>query len=77
VNVFQRTKFSVMKHIHDDYVLYSIVVHCMAHHTNLVVHTLSMFHLVNHIENLLQTLHAYFAYFFKRHLEFTKLAQMI
>jgi hypothetical protein len=54
-----------------------IVVHCMAHHTNLVVQALSMFRLVKHIENLLQTLHVYFACFLKRHLEFTKLAQMM
>jgi hypothetical protein len=53
VNVFQGTKSSVMKHIHDDYATYSIAVHYMAHHTNLVVQTLSVFLLVKHIENLL------------------------
>jgi hypothetical protein len=38
VNVFQGTKSSVTKYIHDDLVPYSIGVHCMAHRTNLVVH---------------------------------------
>jgi hypothetical protein len=53
MNVFQGTKFSVMKHIRDDYAPYFIVVHCMARHTNLVVHTLLVFPLVKHVENLL------------------------
>ncbi len=66
MNVFQSTESNVMKHIHDNYAPYSIVVHCMAHCTNLVVQPLSMFPLVKHNENLLKTLHAYFAYFLKK-----------
>jgi len=53
MNVFQGAESTVMKHIHDDYAPYSIIVHCMGHRTNLVVQTLSMFPLVKHIENLL------------------------
>jgi hypothetical protein len=37
VNVFQGTKIGVIKQIHDQYASHSIGVHCMAHHTNLVV----------------------------------------
>jgi hypothetical protein len=37
VNVFQDTKYSVTKHIWDDYAPFSIGVHCMAHHTNVIV----------------------------------------
>ncbi len=50
----------------------------MAHWINLVVQTLLVFPLVKHIENLfIQTLHAYFAHFPKRHLEFRKLAEIM
>jgi hypothetical protein len=37
VNVFQGIESNVMKHIHDDYAPYSIIVHCMTHRTNLVM----------------------------------------
>jgi hypothetical protein len=37
VNVFQGTKIGVIKQIHDQYAYHSIGVHCMAHHTNLVM----------------------------------------
>lgn len=37
VNVFQSTKIGVTKQIHDQYAPHSIGVHCMAHHTNLIV----------------------------------------
>jgi len=49
----------------------------MAHHTNLVVLTLSGLPLVIQLQNLLQTLHSYFAHSPKRHLEFTKLAEFM
>lgn len=62
VNVFQGTKFGVTKQTHDDHVFNSIGVHCMAHHTNLTMQTLSSLLLGKHIESLLQTLHAYFAH---------------
>ncbi len=38
---------------------------------------LSCLPLVKHIESLLQTLHAYFAHSPKRHLEFTKLVEVM
>jgi hypothetical protein len=66
-----------MKRIHDDYAAYSIGVHCMAHWMNLIMQTLLMFPLVKHIEDLLQTLHVYFAHSPKSHLEFTKLIEIM
>jgi hypothetical protein len=66
VNVFQGTKSSVTKQIHDDHAPYSIGVHCMARCTNLVVQiTLLGLLLVKCTENLLQTLHVYFAHSLK------------
>jgi len=49
----------------------------MAHRTNLAVQSLSSLLLVIHLEHLLQTLHNYFAHSPKRHLEFTKLVEML
>jgi hypothetical protein len=49
----------------------------MAHCINLVVQTLLGLLLVKHIKSLLQTLHAYFAHSFKRHLEFTKFVEVM
>jgi hypothetical protein len=76
VNVFQGTKSGVTKQIKKNYVLHSIKVHCMAHCTNLAMQTLLKLPLVIQLENLLQTLHSYFAHSPKRHLEFTKLAKL-
>jgi hypothetical protein len=66
-----------LEQIQNDYAPFSIGVHYMAHHMNLVVQTLSILPLVKCIESLLQTLHAYFAHSPKRHLEFTKLAKIM
>jgi hypothetical protein len=49
----------------------------MAHRTNLAAQTLSSLLLVIHLEHLLQTLHSYFAHSPKRHLEFTKLVEIL
>jgi hypothetical protein len=68
INVFQNTKSGVTKQIQDDYAPFFISVHCMAHHTNLTMQILFAILLVKCIESLLQTLHAYFAHFPKRHL---------
>jgi hypothetical protein len=74
---FQGTKIGTTKQIRDNYSLHSLWVHCMAHQTNLVVQTLLKLHMVICLENLLQTLHSYFAHSFKRHLEFPKLAKLM
>jgi hypothetical protein len=49
----------------------------MAHHTNLAMQTLLGLHVVICFENLLQTLQSYFAHSPKRHLELTKLEELI
>jgi len=49
----------------------------MAHHTNLAMQTLSGLPLVICFENLLPTLHFYFAHSLKRHLEFIKLVKLM
>jgi len=77
INVFQNTKSNVTKQIQDDYAPFSTGVHCMAHQTNLAMQTLSAIPLVKCIESLLQTLHAYFAHFPKRHLKFIKLIEIM
>ncbi len=59
----------------DRAIFHSIGVHCMAHHINLAVQTLSKLLLVMHLENLLQCLFSYLLHSPKRHLEFTKLAK--
>jgi len=44
----------------------------------MVLQTLFIFPLVKHIENLfIQTLHVYFAHSLKRHLEFSKLIEIM
>jgi hypothetical protein len=77
VNVFHGTNNGVTKQIKDNYIPHFLRVHCMAHHTNLVVQTLSEFPLVISLKNILQTLHFYFAPSIKRHLEFIKLAKLV
>jgi hypothetical protein len=49
-------------------------VHCMTHHTNLVVQTLSEFEVVKHVEDILAALYSYFSSSPKRSLEFQNLA---
>jgi hypothetical protein len=49
----------------------------MAHRTNLAMQTLSSLPLMIRLEQLLQSLHNYFAHPLKRHLEFTKLDEML
>jgi len=49
----------------------------MGHYTNLVVQILLRLPLVIRLQNLLQTLHSYFAHSPKRHLKFTKLTKLM
>ncbi len=77
VDVFQGIKSGVTKQIKENYAPHSIGVHCMAHCTNLVMQSLSRLPLVIRLENMLQTLHSYFAHSLKRHLEFIKLAKFM
>ncbi len=77
VNVFQGANSGVTKQMKENYAPHSIKVHCMVHRTNLAVQTLLGLPLMIKLENLLQTLHSYFAHSPKRHLEFTKLAKLM
>jgi hypothetical protein len=77
VDVFQGVKSGVTKQIKKNYAPHSIGAHCMAHCTNLVMQILSRLPLVIRLENMLQTLHSYFARSLKRHLEFIKLAKFM
>jgi hypothetical protein len=49
----------------------------MAHYTNFAMQTFTGLLLVVCLENMLQTLHSYFAHSPKRHLEFTKLTKFM
>jgi hypothetical protein len=48
-----------------------------SHRTNLAVKTLSSLVVINRIEDLIQSLHSYFARSPKQHLEFVKLAEVL
>jgi hypothetical protein len=48
-----------------------------SHRTNLAIKSLSDLPVVNRIEDLLQSLHSYFARSPKRHLEFVKLVEVM
>jgi hypothetical protein len=77
VDVFQGIKSGVTKQIKENYAPHSIGVHYVTHRTNLAMQTLSKLPLVIWLENMLQTLHSYFAHSPKRHLEFTKLEKLM
>jgi hypothetical protein len=77
VSIFQGTRSSFTKTIVDGWVPCSMGVHYMAHRTNLMVQILSHLQMGNKIEGLLQTLYNYFSKSFKRHLEFTKLINLM
>jgi hypothetical protein len=68
---------SVTKQIHTTCVFHSFEVHCMAHFFKLVVQTLLSLPLVMHHENLLQCLYSYFTHSPNRHLELTKLVNIM
>ncbi len=55
-----------MKQNRNNYASHSIKVHYMAHRTNLAMQTLSRLPLMIRLENLLQTLHFYFAHSLKK-----------
>jgi hypothetical protein len=48
-----------------------------SHRTNLAIKSFSDLAILNQIEDLLQTLHSYFARSPKRHLEFVKLVEVM
>ena len=52
-------------------------VHCMAHRMNVTVQTLSNLQLVAKVETLCERLYNYFIVSPKRHLEYTKLVDVV
>jgi hypothetical protein len=77
VFVFQGVRSWVIKQFFYGWVLHSMGMHCMAHKTNLTIQNFFVFLMANRIEGLLSTLYNYFCKNFKRHLEFTKLVEVM
>ncbi len=77
VNVFHGAKIGVTLQIQMDYVLHMQGIHYMAHQTNLAMETFFMLNMVNRLENLLQTLYAYFSLSLIKHLELNKLVEIM
>jgi hypothetical protein len=77
VSTFQGAKTGVTQQIQSKYTPFALGVHCMAHRCNLAFKTLSQLDIMNHIEGLLKSSHAYFKHSPKRHLEFVKLAELM
>jgi len=73
----QGTKIGVIKEMNINYALFSITIHCMVHKCNLVFKTLFSLGIMSNIKDLLQTCHFYFAHGPKKHMEFTKLTNMM
>jgi hypothetical protein len=77
VAVFQGARSGVTSQLIEKHAPYLMGVHYMSHRTNLAVQALSNLPMVTKIESLLQSLHSYFTSSPKRHLEFTKLAEIV
>ncbi len=58
-------------------VLYMMGQHCMAHKMNLAIQVLSIVPMVAKLEDLLQSLYSYYSNSPKKHLEFTKLVEIV
>jgi hypothetical protein len=77
VSTFQGSRNGVTVQLQKSKALYLFGVHCMAHRTNLAVEPLSNLLVVSKIESLCKYIHSYFSHSPKRHLEFTKLAEIV
>jgi hypothetical protein len=77
VSTFQGSRNGVTVQLQKSTAPYIFGVHCMAHRTNLAIEPLSNLPLVNKIESLCKSMHSYFLHSPKRHLEFTKLAEIV
>jgi hypothetical protein len=56
---------------------FMIGVHCMSHYTNLIVQTLSIMSIVRKIEDVLQSLYAYYFHSPKKTQEFVDLVNIV
>jgi hypothetical protein len=77
VSTFQGSRNGVTVQLQKSKAPYLFGVHYMAHRTNLVVEQLSNLLVVIKIESLCKNIHSYFSHSPKRHLEFTKLAEIV
>jgi len=76
VTNFEGLRYGVTMKLMQNHVPFVSGVHCMAHHTNLVVQTLSNLNLVGKIKSLPASMHNYFAQIPKHHLEASKLVEL-
>jgi len=67
--IFQGCKFNFTIQLMYKYVPFVNGVHYMAHHTNLVIQTLSGLNLVDKIKNIFSSMYNYFAHSLKHHFE--------
>jgi hypothetical protein len=77
VPTFQGSRNGVTVQLQKSKAPYLFGVHCMAHRTNLAVEPLSNLPSVSKIESLCKNIHSYFSHLPKRHLEFTKLVEIV
>jgi len=77
VSVFQGSRNGVTTQMRQHMAPFMFGMHCMAHRTNLAVEPLSNLPLVAKVEELCQSMYAYFSHSPKRHLEFQKLADLV
>lgn len=59
VSTFPSAKSGITVQLVNKHALFMVGIHYVAHHTNLVVQTLSDFEVVKHVEDLLETLYSY------------------
>ncbi len=60
-SMFIGCRTSVLVQMKEKLAFYLVVVHCCAHHTNLTIQTFFYLSIVHRLEDLLQSLHSYFA----------------
>jgi hypothetical protein len=75
--VFQGSRNGVIQQLKEKHSPFVIGVHDFAHRTNLAVEALSNLPMVQRLESLCKSLHSYFSASPKRHLEFTKLVEVV
>ncbi len=75
--IFHSMKSGGMTQLMQKYTPFVSDVHCMAHHTNLVVWTLNTLSLVSKIEFLFVSMYNYFCHNLKLHLETMKVVALL
>jgi hypothetical protein len=75
--MFVRCRIGVLVQMKEKLAPYLVAVQCCAHCTNLAIQTFSSLSIEHHLEDLLQSLHSYFARSPKRVLELQKLVTLL